>query len=127
MGRGRVGKSHLLRALARRWMDAGEQVAWYDPTTPLPWAWLPQASLLLLMTVRPSTTRVSTPRSRLRRDGRPRRRHRRQRRPTCRWTCLREDLRTCLGWGPSYALVHLGEAETRPSCGGKPTAAGCCS
>ena len=109
-----VGKSHLLRALARRWMDAGEQVAWYDPTTPLPWAWPPQASLLLFddcqafddprqhaaFALFVETAGQASPSSPAPTD--------------LPWTCpCAEDLRTCLGWGPSYALVHLGEAETR--------------
>ncbi|MFO1226156.1 HdaA/DnaA family protein [Roseateles sp.] len=109
-----VGKSHLLRALARRWMDAGEQVAWYDPTTPLPWAWPPQASLLLFddcqafddprqhaafaLFVETAGQGVAIVAS--------------ADRPAVDLP-VREDLRTRLGWGPSYALVHLGEAETR--------------
>jgi DnaA family protein len=109
-----VGKTHLLRALARRWMDAGLQVAWYDATTPLPWELPPRASLLLLddcqafdagqqhaaFTLFVSTAGQGTaivaaadaPAGEL---------------------ALREDLRTRLGWGPGFGLVHLSEAETR--------------
>lgn len=109
-----VGKTHLLRALARRWMEAGLQVGWYDADTPLPWELPPQASLLLLddcqafdagqqhaaftlfvASAGQGTAIVASsdaPASAL---------------------ALREDLRTRLGWGPGFGLVHLSEAETR--------------
>jgi DnaA family protein len=109
-----VGKSHLLRALALRWMEAGEQVAWYDPHTPLPWAWPTQVSLLLFddcqafddarqhaaftLFVETAGQGVAIAAA--------------ADRPAVD-LLVREDLRTRLGWGPSYALEHLGEAETR--------------
>lgn len=109
-----VGKTHLLRALARRWMEAGHQVGWYDAATPLPWELPPQASLLLLddchafdagqqhaaFTLFVSTAGQGT--AIVASSDAP-----------AIDLPLREDLRTRLGWGPSFGLVHLGEADTR--------------
>lgn len=108
------GKTHALRALAQTWQAAGAQVGWYDAATPLPWDLPGQPSLLLLddshafdpgqqhaafqLFVEAATlglavvaTGIAPPVDLL----------------------LREDLRTRLGWGPTFALRPLGEAEMR--------------
>jgi DnaA family protein len=108
------GKTHLLQALAERWQSQGQRVAWYDATTPLPWELPAHESLLLLddchrfdegqqhaafalfvqsagqgynVVATADTPAVDLP--------------------------VREDLRTRLGWGPSFALQPLREAEMR--------------
>lgn len=108
------GKTHLLQALAERWQAAGQRVAWYDADTPLPWELPSHESLLLLddcqrfdegqqhaafalfvasagqgYTV---VAAADAPAVDL---------------------AVREDLRTRLGWGPSFALQPLREAEMR--------------
>ena len=108
------GKTHLLRALAQHWQHAGAQVGWYDADTPLPWELPTHPSLLLL----DDTQRFD--------DGR-------QHAAFALFVeaatlglavvstgtappvdlALREDLRTRLGWGPTFALVPLSEAEVR--------------
>lgn len=109
-----VGKTHLLRALAQRWMEAGHQVGWYDPNTSLPWDLPRQPSLLLLddcqafdagqqhaafalfvATAGQGIAIVAAA------DA-----------PAVDLV-LREDLRTRLGWGPSFALHHLAEDAMR--------------
>ena len=96
------GKTHLLRALAQHWQHAGAQVGWYDADTPLPWdtqrfddgrqhaafALFVEAATLGLAVV---STGTAPPVD----------------------LALREDLRTRLGWGPTFALVPLSEAEVR--------------
>ncbi len=108
------GKTHLLRALAERWQAAGLRAAWYDATTPLPWELPAHESLLLLddcqsfdagqqhaafalfvASAGQGYTVVATA------DA-----------PAVALE-LREDLRTRLGWGPSFQLEPLGEPEMR--------------
>jgi DnaA family protein len=108
------GKTHLLRALAERWQAAGQRVAWYDADTPLPWELPAHESLLLLddcqrfdegqqhaafalfvESAGQGYTVVATA------DA-----------PAVD-LAVREDLRTRLGWGPSFALEPLREAEMR--------------
>lgn len=109
-----AGKTHLLRALAERWQAGGQRVAWYDADTPLPWELPAHESLLLLddcqrfdegqqhaafalfaasagqgYTV---VAAADAPAVDL---------------------AVREDLRTRLGWGPSFALEPLRESEMR--------------
>ena len=108
------GKTHLLQSLAERWQAAGQRVAWYDADTPLPWELPAHESLLLLddcqrfdagqqhaafalfvASAGQGYTVVATadaPAVDLK---------------------LREDLRTRLGWGPSFQLAPLREAEMR--------------
>jgi DnaA family protein len=108
------GKTHLLQALAERWQAAGQRVAWYDADTPLPWELPSHESLLLLddcqrfdagqqhaafalfaASAGQGYTVVATadvPAVDL---------------------DVREDLRTRLGWGPSFQLSPLHEAEMR--------------
>ncbi|MFN3862398.1 MAG: DnaA regulatory inactivator Hda [Roseateles sp.] len=108
------GKTHLLQALAERWQASGQRVAWYDADTPLPWELPAHPSLLLLddcqrfdagqqhaafalfaasagqgytVVAAADAPAVDLP--------------------------LREDLRTRLGWGPSFQLLPLREAEMR--------------
>jgi len=108
------GKTHVLRALAQAWQQSGAQVGWYDAQTPLPWELPAHPSLLLMddcdrfdagqqhaafaLFVEAAThglavvaTGVAPPID----------------------LPLREDLRTRLGWGPTFALQPLPEAETR--------------
>lgn len=108
------GKTHLLQALAERWQAAGQRVAWYDADTPLPWELPAHESLLLLddcqrfdagqqhgafalfvQSAGQGYTVVATA------DA-----------PAVD-LAVREDLRTRLGWGPSFALEPLREAEMR--------------
>ena len=108
------GKTHLLYALANRWQAAGQRVAWYDADAALPWDLPPHESLLLL-------------------DGCERFDAGRQHAAFGLFVTsagrgysvvatgdapavdlhVREDLRTRLGWGPSFALEPLREAEMR--------------
>ena len=113
-GAGGSGKTHVLRALAHEWQAAGAQVAWYDADTCLPWDLPSQASLLLLddsdrfdagqqhaafaLFVEAATHGLAVVAS----GNAP---------PVD--LCLREDLRTRLGWGPTFGLQPLSEAETR--------------
>lgn len=108
------GKTHVLRALAQRWQDAGTQVGWYDADTCLPWELPSQPSLLILddcerfdagqqhaafaLFVEAATDGLAVVAT----GSMP---------PTD--LDLREDLRTRLGWGPTFALQPLSEAETR--------------
>lgn len=108
------GKTHALKALAQRWQLAGAQVGWYDADTPLPWELPSNPSLLLLddcdrfdagqqhaaftLFVEAAThglavvaTGTAPPVD----------------------LALREDLRSRLGWGPTFGLQALSEAEMR--------------
>lgn len=109
-----TGKTHLLQALAGRWQAAGLRAAWYDADTALPWELPAQESLLLLddcqrfdagqqhaafalfvATAGQGYTLVASA------DA-----------PAVD-LAVREDLRSRLGWGPSFALTPLGEDEMR--------------
>jgi DnaA family protein len=108
------GKTHVLRALAHVWQAAGAQVAWYDADTCLPWELPSQPSLLLLddcdrfdagqqhaafaLFVEAATHGLAVVAS----GNAP---------PVD--LDLREDLRTRLGWGPTFGLQPLSEQETR--------------
>lgn len=108
------GKTHLLRAMAHAWQAAGAQVGWYDAQTCLPWELPAQPSLLLLddcerldagqqhaafaLFVEAATHGLAVVAA----GALP---------PTD--MALREDLRTRLGWGPTFALQSLGEEEMR--------------
>lgn len=108
------GKTHVLRALAKRWQAAGAQVGWYDAETPLPWELPAHPSLLLLddcqrfdagqqhaafaLFVEAATLGLAVVAS----GTQP---------PVD--LDLREDLRTRLAWGPTFGLQPLSEAEVR--------------
>lgn len=108
------GKTHVLRALAQRWQAAGAQVGWYDADTPLPWELPAHPSLLLLddcqrfdagqqhaafaLFVEAATLGLAVVAS----GSAP---------PVD--LDLREDLRTRLAWGPTFALQPLSESEMR--------------
>jgi len=108
------GKTHVLRALAHAWQEAGAQVGWYDAETPLPWELPSQPSLLLMddcerfdagqqhaafaLFVEAASYGLAVVAS----GSAP---------PVD--LALREDLRTRLGWGPTFGLQPLGEAEVR--------------
>lgn len=108
------GKTHLLQALAERWQAAGQRVAWYDADTALPWELPAHESLLLLddcqrfdagqqhaafalfvASAGQGYTVVAAADAPAVDLG------------------VREDLRTRLGWGPSFALEPLREPEMR--------------
>ncbi|MFO1219769.1 MAG: DnaA regulatory inactivator Hda [Burkholderiaceae bacterium] len=108
------GKTHLLRALAALRQAAGEQVAWFDADTPLPWTLEPGHGLLLI----DGCEQLDEAQQRsafallveAQGQGVP-------------WVAagrlppvdlpLREDLRTRLGWGPVFALHNLPEEQAR--------------
>lgn len=108
------GKTHVLRALAEQWQAGGAQVGWYDAETCLPWELPSQPSLLLLddcerfdagqqhaafaLFVEAATQGLAIVAS----GSAP---------PVD--LELREDLRTRLGWGPTFALQPLSELEMR--------------
>ena len=108
------GKTHALRALADRWQAAGAQVGWYDADTVLPWELPSQPSLLLMdnadqfdagqqhaaftLFVEAATQGLAVVAT----GHAP---------PVD--LALREDLRTRLGWGPTFALQPLSEPEVR--------------
>ena len=108
------GKTHALRALADNWQMGGAQVGWYGADTVLPWELPNQPSLLLMdnadqfdaaqqhaaftLFVEAAThglTVVATGNA-----------------PPID-LALREDLRTRLGWGPTFALQPLSDPEVR--------------
>ncbi len=108
------GKTHLLRALALRWVQEGLRCAWFDAAAPLPWV-LPEDARLV----------VADDCEQLDADG--------QQRAFAlfelaaaqgaQWAAagawppvdlpLRDDLRTRLGWGHVFALHPPLEHETR--------------
>ena len=108
------GKTHVLRALAHEWQTGGAQVGWYDAQASLPWELPAQPRLLLFddchrfdplqqhaafaLFVEAASHGLAVVAT----GTAP---------PTD--LDLREDLRTRLGWGPTFALQPLSEAETR--------------
>lgn len=108
------GKTHLLRALAGAWQAAGAQVGWYDASSRTPWELPSHPSLLLLddcqdfddaqqhaafqLFVEAATLGLAVVASGTAPPVDLR---------------LREDLRTRLGWGPTFALQPLAEPEVR--------------
>ncbi|MBV8605118.1 MAG: DnaA regulatory inactivator Hda [Pelomonas sp.] len=108
------GKTHCLKALAHAWQGQGAQVGWYDAATSLPWELPPQPSLLLLddcerfddarqhAAFRLFIEAAGQGLALVASGNAP---------PTD--LPVREDLRTRLGWGPTFALTPLTEAETR--------------
>ncbi len=109
-----AGKTHVLRALAQRWQAAGAQVGWYDADTPLPWELPSHPSLLLMddcqrfdagqqhaafaLFVEAATMGLAVVAT----GTEP---------PVD--LALREDLRTRLAWGPTFALQPLSESDIR--------------
>ena len=108
------GKTHLLRALARRVQAGGGVVGWFDAAAALPWTLEPSWSLVLvdgcdeldeeaqraafaLFEDAVSEGVAFAAAGRLPPVDLP----------------LREDLRTRLGWGHIFALETLSEPETR--------------
>ena len=96
------GKTHLLHALAGRWQAAGERVAWYDADTPLPWELPAHESLLLLDDCQRFAASAGQGYNVVATADAP-----------AVDLAVREDLRTRLGWGPSFALEPLREHEMR--------------
>jgi DnaA family protein len=108
------GKTRLLRALAQRVRDHGQQVGWFDAATPLPWT--PQAGWGLVVVDRCDALDAHAQHAvfalfeeaashgvQFAAAGRS---------PPVDLP-LRDDLRTRLAWGHVFALQPLGEAETR--------------
>jgi DnaA family protein len=108
------GKTHLLRALAHACQQQGLQAGWLPAETAADWTFDPGWSLLLLDDVHrlgPDAQQTAfTMLVEAQSHGIP-------------WAAagdvppvdlpLRDDLRTRLGWGHTFALQPLGEAETR--------------
>ena len=108
------GKTHCLRALAESWQAAGAQVGWYGSDTALPWELPAHPSLLLMddaerfddgqqhaafaLFVEAATLGLAVVAT----GHAP---------PVD--LVLREDLRTRLGWGPTFGLQPLSEPEVR--------------
>lgn len=108
------GKTHLLKALVRRFDELGLRTLWFSSRDPVPWDWHENASLVVIdgcdlldearqhaaftLFVEAATRRVAIAAAgRLPPVDLP----------------LREDLRTRLGWGHVFALQPLREAEVR--------------
>ncbi len=108
------GKTHLLRALARRAHEQGQRSGWFAPSTALPWQLDEAWSLVVIdecdaldearqhaafaLFVDATTHGIAVAAAgRLPPVDLP----------------LREDLRTRLGWGHVFALQPLAEAEMR--------------
>lgn len=113
-GAGGCGKTHLLKALVRRFDAQGLRALWFSSRDPAPWEWHEGAALLVFdgcdrfdeaqqhaaftLFVEATTRKVAIAAAgRLPPVDLP----------------LREDLRTRLGWGHVFALQPLGEAEVR--------------
>ena len=108
------GKSHLLRALAGRCQAAGQTMGWFDPSTPGPWQWHPDWSLVVVDECERLDTDLQQQAFALFVEAVD---------AGVQWAAagrlppvdlrLREDLRTRLAWGHVFALQNLGEAESR--------------
>ncbi len=108
------GKTHLLRALARRVQSGGGVIGWFDAHSPLPWSLEPGWSLVLVDRCDELDEEAQRATFALFEDA------------TAEGVAfaaagrlppvdlpLREDLRTRLGWGHVFALEALSEPETR--------------
>jgi DnaA family protein len=108
------GKTHLLRALARRCQAAGSLVGWFDAADTLPWSLKPGWSLVVLDRCELLRADAQQAAFALFEDA------------TAEGVMfaaagrlppvdlpLRDDLRTRLAWGHVFALEALSEAETR--------------
>jgi DnaA family protein len=109
-----TGKTHLLKALARRCQDAGLKLGWFDAHDRLPWSLQPdwalvvidrcealgaaaqQAAFALFVEAASAGVQVAAA-GRLPPVDLP----------------LRDDLRTRLAWGHVFALAPLDEDQTR--------------
>ena len=109
-----TGKTHLLQALAGATQARGARVGWFDATTPLPWRFDPDASLVVLDDCDAYDDEqqraafalfidATTHQARLAAAGSV---------PPVDLP-LRDDLRSRLGWGHVFALAPLAEADAR--------------
>ena len=113
-GAGGCGKTHLLQALAARCQAAGQHVAWFDATDPLPWTLLPGWALVILDRCEALDEAAQHAAFALFEDAAAH---------GVQWLAagrlppvdlpLRDDLRTRLSWGHVFALQPLPDAETR--------------
>jgi DnaA family protein len=109
-----TGKTHLLRALADACHEAGLRSGWFGATDPLPWAFDPGWSMLVLEDVQRLDPAQQQAAFALLVEAQTH---------ALAWAAsgdvppvdlpLREDLRSRIGWGHVFALEPLGEAETR--------------
>jgi DnaA family protein len=108
------GKSHLLRALANRCQQAGQQVGWFDASDRLPWVLAPEWAVVLIDRCEVLTPEAQHAAFALFVDAAT---HGVQVAAAGRLPPvdlpLREDLRTRLAWGHVFALQPLADAETR--------------
>lgn len=108
------GKTHLLHALTAACQQAGLRAGWFDATTPLPWTFDPLWALLVFDDVQAFDADSQQAAFALLVEAQSH---------GVAWAAagdrppvdlpLRDDLRTRIGWGHVFALVPLGEAETR--------------
>ena len=108
------GKTHLLHALAAAWRDEGAVVIGFDATTRPPWTVAPAARLVLLDDVQQldADQQQAAFAAFIEAVGQGAAVVAASRVPAVDLP-LRDDLRTRLAWGPSFALAALGEAELR--------------
>ncbi|MDE2368154.1 MAG: DnaA regulatory inactivator Hda [Burkholderiales bacterium] len=108
------GKTHLLRALARRCEEGGQGVAWFDADTPLPWLVKPQGALVVIDRCEALQEAAQHAAFALFVEAADRglQMAAAGRLPPVD-LALRDDLRTRLGWGPVYALQPLDDELTR--------------
>jgi DnaA family protein len=114
------GKTHLLRALASRFVGVGQGVSWFDPSDPLPWQLSPEDALVVIDDCQALDAAgqhaafgvfvdAAAQGAQVAAAGR----------------CppvdlpLRDDLRTRLGWGPVYGLQTLPDAQARSALVGE--------
>ncbi len=108
------GKSHLLRALVRRWAASGIEAALFDASTPLPW----RIGAACRLVVVDGCDDLDAERQHaaftlfVEAATRPLQIVAAARVPPVD-LAVRDDLRTRLGWGPVYAVAPLSEAQTR--------------
>lgn len=113
-GGGGCGKTHLLQAVAARCQAAGQQLAWFDATDPLPWTLVPGWSLVIVDRCEALRDAAQHAAFALFEDAAAH---------GVQWLAagrlppvdlpLREDLRTRLSWGHVFGLQPLPDAETR--------------
>ncbi|WP_431289391.1 hypothetical protein [Roseateles chitinivorans] len=118
------GKTHLMRALARHWQQAGAQVGWYDADTPSRGSCPPIRACCCSTTpsasIRASSMRPSRSSSRRRRSDWRSSRPAPRRRWT--WTCARTCARGWAGARPSRCS-RCPSPRCAPCCAARPTAA----
>jgi DnaA family protein len=108
------GKTHLLRALAGRFVAAGHGVSWFDAADPLPWQLSPEDTLVVIDDCQALDASAQHAAFGLFVEAVAQ-----GAQVAAAGACppvdlpLRDDLRTRLGWGLVFALHTLPEAQTR--------------